>query len=245
MTDRIRDLLRKVWLFEALSEEELAKLERKAVRQSFARHAEVVHQNDNEDTKLYCVVRGHLKVTTSDPKVDRGEGLLLNLLKAGDHIGEIALLDGAPRSASVVAMDSVELLSISRADFFETLKISHDPADMRLKLMRTMAKRIRLLSERVQDCASLPVPARLAKRLNELADTHGDRIDAKRVLFKIKLSQQDLGDLVQATRESVNKCMRQLVAEQIVGRERGRILIIDRLRLQLKAQPPGLQIAHG
>src|ERR1700753_808852 len=102
----IRARLRSVWLFAELSDAELAQLERVAVRRAFQRDTIVVQQGDAEDKNLYCVMKGHLKVTTSDK---RGDELWINILQPGDHIGEIALLDGEPRSATMTGLDRGEL----------------------------------------------------------------------------------------------------------------------------------------
>jgi CRP/FNR family cyclic AMP-dependent transcriptional regulator len=227
-SERIRDQLRRTWLFAELSEPELEALARIAVGRSFKRGAIVMRQGDTEDMDLYCVMKGHLKVTRSDR---HGDELFINLLHPGDHIGEIALLDGGPRSATVQALDACELLSIRRLDFMRILNLSPQPG-IGSKLLVTMARLIRKLTERVHESSSLAVRTRVAKRLNELADLVGTSIDAQSVILNVKLSQQEFGDMVQATRESVNKCLRELARAGIIERTGGRIVIRDRQRLR-------------
>lgn len=224
----IRARLRSVWLFAELSEAELTSLERVAVRRSFQRNTVVVQQGDTEDKNLYCIMKGHLKVTTCDK---RGDELWINILQPGDHIGEIALLDGDPRSATVTGLDRGELLALQRPDFVRIVNFGQ-PNGIGQSLLKTMARRIRGLTERVHDNASLPVSSRVAKQLDELADRVGTNVDAKRVILGVKLSQQELGDMVHATRESVNKCMRALARAGITERASGRIVIADRPRLR-------------
>jgi CRP/FNR family cyclic AMP-dependent transcriptional regulator len=226
--ERVREQLRRAWLFAELSDHDLDALERIALRRRFDRGSVIVRQGDTEDTDLYLVLKGHLKVSRCDR---HGDELLINVLQPGDQLGEIALLDGDPRSASVTGLDAGELLAIRRADFFRILNLG--PAvGIGAKLLVTMARRIRHLTERVHENSSLAVPTRVAKRLNELADLVGTSIDAQRVILNIKLSQQELGDMVQATRESVNKCLRALERAGIIERTGGRIVILDRQRLR-------------
>ncbi|MET0388519.1 MAG: Crp/Fnr family transcriptional regulator [Polyangiales bacterium] len=227
-SERVREQLRRTWLFAELSEAELDTLERIATRRRFERGDVIVHQGDTEGTDLYCVLKGHLKVTRCDR---HGDELLINVLHPGALIGEIALLDGDPRSATVTGLDAGEVLAIRRADFFRILNLSPQ-VGIGSKLLVTMARRIRHLTERVHENSSLAVPTRVAKRLNELADLVGTSIDAQRVILNIKLSQQELGDMVQATRESVNKCLRALERAGIIERTGGRIVILDRQRLR-------------
>lgn len=227
----IKERLRRMWLFAELSDAELTTLERIAMRRPFKRGTVIVQQGDTEDTNMYCVLRGHLKVTTSDPD---GEELTINLLPAGHYVGEISLLDGEPRSATVTGLDSGELLSIRRADFKRILNMGID-SGIGAKLLVAMATRIRHLTKRVHDNSALPVPVRVAKRLDELADLIGTSISTQRVMLNVKLSQQDLGDMVPASRESVNKTMRALQRAGIIELNGGRIVILDRARLRENA----------
>jgi len=224
----VRERLRNVWLFAELSEAELDELERVTQRRTFHRGSIIVQQGDSADTNFYCVHQGHLKVTTCDAN---GSELWINLLRPGCHVGEIALLDGKPRSATVTGLDRGELLSIRHADFHRLVKTGL-ASGVGMRLLRTMATRVRHLTDRVHDSGALPVFKRVAKQLNELADLVGTHVDAKRVILNVKLSQQDLGDMVHATRESVNKCMRALANKGIIRRTGGRIDILDRPRLR-------------
>lgn len=229
----IKERLRRMWLFAELSDPELETLGSIALRRPFKRGTVIVQQGDTEDTHMYCVLRGHLKVTTSDPD---GDQVTINVLPPGHYVGEISLLDGQPRSASVTGMDAGELLAIRRADFKRILNLGAD-GGIGAKLLVAMATRIRHLTKRVHDNSALPVPMRVAKRLDELADSIGTCITARRVMLNVKLSQQDLGDMIPASRESVNKCMRALQRAGIVELNGGHIVIVDRdlLRAQIAA----------
>jgi len=225
-SEPVREQLRRMWLFSELSDVELDMIAQIAMRRQHERGKVIMEQHDTQDTDLFCVLKGHLKVTACDT---RGDEVFINLLHPGDLIGEIAFLDGGPRSATVTVLDKCELLAIRRADFGRVLTVQPKIGE---KLLIAMAGQVRRLTERAGDSAFLDVRARLAKRLMELADLVGTSIDAQRIVLKVKLSQQELGDMVQATRESVNKCLRELEKGGIIERTGGRIVIVDRERLR-------------
>jgi CRP/FNR family transcriptional regulator, cyclic AMP receptor protein len=221
----LHEQLRTIWLFATLNDAELEAIARIAQRRRFERGTVITRRSEVDDSDLYCVLKGHLKVTASD--ADGGE-VLISLMKSGDSFGHIAFLDRGPRSATVTAMDIGELLVIRRADFDLVL---HRSPKIGAALLVAMARLIRRLTERMEDSAFLDVRGRLAKRLIDLADVIGTPIDSNQSVLKIKLSQQELGNMVQATRESVNKCLRELERDGVIHRSSGRLVILDRRRL--------------
>jgi CRP-like cAMP-binding protein len=99
-------------------------------------------------------------------------------------------------------------------------------------LLMAMAQLVRRLTERAEDNAFLDVRARLAKWLGDLADNHGTPLGPRQVALSVKLSQQELGDMIQATRESVNKCLREWTKEGIIQQNGRQLIIEDRQRLR-------------
>lgn len=223
--DEIRDMLGRIRLFSELGEDELSQIASIAQRRRHEPHKVIVRQGDvNGD--MYYVVKGLLKVTACD---NHGREIVMNLLKSGDSFGEIALLDGRARSATVTTIDPCELLEIRRGDFFRLL--NRFPA-INTALLMAMAQLVRRLTERAEDNAFLDVRARLAKWLGDLADNHGTPLGTGQVALSVKLSQQELGDMVQATRESVNKCLREWTKEGIIQQNGRQLIIEDRQRLR-------------
>jgi CRP/FNR family cyclic AMP-dependent transcriptional regulator len=220
-----RQLLSRIWLFSELKEPELAMLASITEKRRYDARKTIVRQGDL-DGDFYCVLRGHLKVTACDK---HGHEIVMNLLQPNDSFGEIAFFDGQARSATVTAIDACELLVIRRADFW--LVLGKAPV-IATTLVTALAKLVRRLSERAEDSAFLDVRARLAKCLNDLADQFGTRLGPQQVVISVRLSQQELGDMVQATRESVNKCLSEWTKEGIIQRSGGRIIIEDRQRLR-------------
>jgi CRP-like cAMP-binding protein len=222
--DQARELLSRFWFFTELSESDVGLVMQIAQKRRFEGRRVIVRQGD-ADGDLYAVLRGHLKVTACDR---HGHEIVMNLMQSGDVFGEIAFLDGGARSATVTSLDSCELLVIRRADFL--LLLRRVPT-ISMALLNVMAKRIRRLSESAQDSAFLDVKSRLAKRLVDLADQFGTPLGSGQVALKVRLSQQELGDMVQATRESVNKCLREWAKEGIIQQNGRQLVIEDRQRL--------------
>jgi CRP-like cAMP-binding protein len=226
--EHILALLRHIPLFAELDQPELDRLAQIAVRRPFACETQVVRENDTENHNLYCVLSGVLKVTKAEAQ---GRALWINILGKGSCIGEIALLDRGPRSASVTGLGPGELLVI-RGDAFHDLLHHAFPSSIAFKLMMTLARRVRELTERVHDDASLSASKRLAKRLDQLADLIGQEDTAKQVYLQVKLSQTDIGDMVRATRETVNKCERALRRKGLIQRTGSYLVILDRAGLK-------------
>ena len=222
--DQARELLSRFWFFAELSEADVGLVMQIAQKRRHEGRRVIVRQGD-ADGDLYAVLRGHLKVTACDR---HGHQIVMSLMQAGDVFGEIAFLDGGARSATVTSLDSCELLVIRRADFL--LLLRRVPT-ISMALLNVMAKRIRRLSESAQDSAFLDVKSRLAKRLVDLADQFGTPLGSGQVALKVRLSQQELGDMVQATRESVNKCLREWAKEGIIQQNGRQLVIEDRQRL--------------
>jgi CRP/FNR family cyclic AMP-dependent transcriptional regulator len=222
--DQARELLSRVWLFSEMSENEIGLLAQIAQRRRYEAKRVIVRQGD-VDGDLYAVLRGHLKVTACDR---HGHEIVLSLMQPGEVFGEIALLEGLARSATVTALDQCELVVIRRADFLLVLRRAPGIAT---SLLTVLARRVRRLTERAEDSAFLDVKSRLAKQLVDLADHYGTPLGPKQFALRVRLSQQELGDMVQATRESVNKCLREWAKEGIIQRNGKQLVIEDRQRL--------------
>jgi len=222
--DQARELLSRFWFFAELADADLGLVVQIAQKRRYEGRRVIVRQGD-ADGDLYAVLRGHLKVSACDR---HGHEIVMSLMQTGDVFGEIAFLDGGARSATVTSLDSCELLVIRRADFL--LLLRRVPT-ISMALLNVMAKRIRRLSESAQDSAFLDVKSRLAKRLVDLADQFGTPLGSGQVALKVRLSQQELGDMVQATRESVNKCLREWAKEGIIQQNGRQLVIEDRQRL--------------
>jgi CRP/FNR family cyclic AMP-dependent transcriptional regulator len=215
----LTDALSKVWLLQGLSEEELARLSRLA-RTKIYKPREVIVQKGDPAEEFFVLLRGRAKVGTSGTD---GSDATINLMGPGEVFGEIAILDGQPRSATVTALEDCEMAVVDKAAFNGLLASSPSIA---VKLLGVLAGRVRELTTRIEDRAFLDVPARLAKQLLWLARNHGSA-SGSAVRIDLRLSQQELGDLIGATRESVNKQLREWTRSGIVKQERDCIELFD------------------
>lgn len=224
MTDHLT-LLRGIPLFADLPESQLLEISGLGQTRHFAPKRPVVRQGDSGGD-LFVIISGHAKVVTSDAD---GRDTALNIMGPGEVFGEVSLLDGAPRSATIVPLEPCAMLVIQQARFKHFLAVHPEVA---FKLLAVLAGRLRRLTERAEDIAFLRVAARLAKRVVQLADDYGQPVEGGGVRVVFKLSQQEIGDLVGATRESANKHIRAWEHKGLVSQESGHLIIhqLDLLR---------------
>jgi CRP/FNR family transcriptional regulator, cyclic AMP receptor protein len=216
--DEHAQFLGKVPFFSTLDAEELRELAAVARRRSFDAH-EVIFHRDDPGTTLYVIRSGRVRIFLTSSE---GQEVALALFRAGDAFGELALFDGQPRSASALAIEPVEAYTIQRQDFINA--VMRRPR-MALQLLAMLSERIRQTDSMVESLLFLDVHGRVAKKLLELADTHGVAT-ADGVRIEMKLTQSDLASLVGASRESVNKVMSYLLAKRYVAAEKRKITIL-------------------
>jgi len=219
-----RTLLARVWLFSELRPEQLDDLALLAFYRHVPQGAVVVRQGET-DGDLYMVAKGLLRVSV---RSSEGREVALGLLGSADVFGEVALVDGLARSATVTAQKPSELFVLPRR---ETLRFLEGAPEINAKLLVAMARHVRRLTRRVEELSALPVSTRMARRLVEIAEDHGTRVGPNRIALPVHLSQQDLADHVQATRESINKCFARWMRLGIVHRTHSQIVIDDVERL--------------
>jgi CRP/FNR family cyclic AMP-dependent transcriptional regulator len=193
-TDRGRKLLEKCRLFSALDETVRRELAACAKPRSFAAGAPICRLGDHGDSMM-GVVAGTVRITL--PTI-RGKEIILADLGSGELFGEIALLDGKPRSANATARTNCELMVLERRDVLPFLE-RNAPACM--KLMDILCARIRRSDERMSDIAFYDLPVRLAKTLLHYPPQG-------RGPMKLSLSQNELAEMAGGTRENVNRCLR-------------------------------------
>jgi len=177
----------------------------------------------DEGDALYGVRNGRIRISASDPE---GKEIVINIMGPGDIFGEIALLDGRPRTADAMAMVPTELYQIRRADFVRLLE---DEPELSTHLIELLCLRLRVTTELLEDSAFLSLPARLAKRLLALSE-YSEATDAGE--RSIKISQAELGQLMGTSRESINKHLQAWRKEDWINLGRGRVSIVDPEALQ-------------
>ena len=213
MNTSIVELLGNVPLFSGLQAEELTAMSRVAVARNFAKHAIILHEGDKTDA-LYVVASGKVKVVLS---TRGGKEVILAILGRSEFFGEMALLDQQPRSADVVAMEPTQLFAISKSDFVNCL--AHNP-QMAFKIIQGLIQRLRSADRKIQSLALIDVYGRVARTLLELAKPEDGRL-----VVGEKLSQQDLADMIGASREMVSRILKDLALSGHIRFEARRIIV--------------------
>jgi CRP/FNR family transcriptional regulator, cyclic AMP receptor protein len=214
------DALGRCRLFAGLGPEALEAIARSLRIRHFRRGEVLFHEGDPGDA-LFIVASGAVKVVVPS---EEGEEAILATLKRGDFLGELALLDGAPRSASAIALEATDALTLPR-DQFRALADA-EPA-IRGALLEAMARELRRLTRHVAELHFLDLTGRLAARLVRLAEEHGERLADGSVRLDAPLTQSDLAAMIGATRQSVNKLLGEFEEEGLLRLERDSIVVAD------------------
>jgi CRP/FNR family transcriptional regulator, cyclic AMP receptor protein len=212
--------LRRIPLFEGLDDPELSALAERTTPRSFPKNAIVVNEGDLSDS-LYLILTGKVKVYLGD---ESGKELILDVKGPGQYFGEM-VLDEKPRSATVMTLEPSQFATLARAEFIAVL-LKHPKIS--LQVIRNLIRIARGLNENVRSLALLDVYGRVARVLMELAVER----DGKLVIPE-KLTQKDLANRVGASREMINRILRDLSDGGYVSVDSGRITIH-------KAPPPRL-----
>lgn len=221
------EALARVPLFAALPRERTALLDRAVGRRFFTRGEVVCRKGDPGDS-LFIITDGQVKVVLPS---DGSEEVLLGIMEAGDFFGELSLIDGLPRSATIVATAPTETLILQREEFLNCLRTSPDIA---IEILQVLSRRLRQTDQFIEDATFLDVAGRLAKKILELAESYGQPTPSG-IFIDLRVTQQELANMVGATRESVNKHLRSYRARGIIDidRQRLRVLKPDELRRRI------------
>ncbi len=186
-------------------------------RRSYRRGETLYHQGD-PGSVVHVMLEGRAKVVIPS---EAGEEAVLTVLGPGDVHGEMALLDGEPRSATVVALEAVVTAIISRESFMDLLQRSPSAVE---GVLAGLARTIRRLSSEVGDLMFLDLQGRLAKKLLELAEIHGHEGEDG-IEIQAALTQEDLAGMIGATRPRVNQLLGSFEDRGAISRRNRRIVI--------------------
>lgn len=172
---------------------------------------ETLFEQDDHDDRLYVLDEGLLEVSVYS---EGGRKLSLNLLRAGSVFGEIAMFDPGPRTAGISAVEDCKLRAISQATVIKGIETAPHLA---AELLSFAGKRMRWLSQQVEEQVFMTPTARLASKVIYLAGENGE----------IAMSQAQLADYVGVTREVVSKNLAEWQREGLVSLSRGRLRLVD------------------
>ncbi len=210
-------MLKDIPLFAGLTDDELALMEQHANTRTFPKNAILINEGDETDS-LYLLLSGKVRVFMSNAD---GKEIILNEQGPGEHFGELALIDDAPRSASVMAMEKIQVSVISRQDFREVLNKNPDIA---FSLIKDLSRRVRTLSDNVKNLALLDVYGRVAKTLLGMAQD----IDGKLVIAE-RPTQQDIANHIGASREMVARILKDLETGGYISITKKQLIINEKL----------------
>ncbi|HZM35399.1 MAG TPA: cyclic nucleotide-binding domain-containing protein [Burkholderiales bacterium] len=212
-------VLKTVPLFASFPEEQLRMIATMMMRRSASRATTIMGAGDATDS-LYIVLSGRLKVMMSDSE---GKEVILAILGPGEFFGEMGLIDDEPRSASVVTLESCELLSIAKRDFRKCLA---ENFEMSMAVMRGLVRRLREADRKIGSLALLDVYGRVSRLLLDMAETvNGERIVTKR------LPKQDIAKMIGASREMVSRVMKDLQVGGYIEMRGSNIVLRDTIML--------------
>jgi len=217
-------LLSQIPMFKRLEPDGLKELST-LLREQKIRKGDVLFRKSSEGNALYFIQEGAVKIVL--PSI-LGDERIVTIFGEGDFFGEMALLDGLPRSADAVAVQHSRLLVLNRSDFLRFLK-KNEPAME--NILSTLSTRLRKTDELLEDTTFLNIPARFAKKLLEIGEAFG-RQDGESLRISVKFSQKELADMIGATRESINKELRVLRDKGLVSVTANQITIHDVQRLK-------------
>jgi CRP-like cAMP-binding protein len=217
--------LRRHPLFAELPPEEFERLLSSATERRLA-HGDTIFRRGEPGSSLIAVLEGQVRIGVCS---ENGREITLGIIGQGELFGEIAVIDGAGRTADATAMGACRLLVLDRRDFLPFLERCPHIA---VRLLQLLCARMRKATSVCESVALLDVPMRLARLLLQLAKEHGEPA-GRRQRIALKLSQQELGNLVAATRESINKHLRLWEAEGLISMKEGRLVLNDVARLEL------------
>jgi CRP/FNR family transcriptional regulator/CRP/FNR family cyclic AMP-dependent transcriptional regulator len=227
------DLLKGVELFSELNEEQLGMIANLVIVKNYNRDETVVLEGDDSVQALYLIATGSVQVYMTG--ID-GRETILSFLERGDFFGEMSLIDGEPRSASVRTVTDATLLVIHRESFLSLLRKSPEIA---MALMSELCKRLRKANKQIGSLSTMSVSGRVAGTLLNLMQERGVRIHTDNgnmvTVIHNRPTQQQLADMSGTTRETVSRICSLLVRTNAIAMTGKDIVIFDEDMLQEKA----------
>jgi CRP-like cAMP-binding protein len=219
---------RKLPLFADLDDRELSAIIAVAKSRRYAKDDVVFHADESGD--VFCLIReGQVKVTMISPE---GKEIILSMLGPGDFFGEMALLDDEPRSATVVATEPLDLVTIWRSDF---LQILSENSSIARKVLAELSRRLRNASNRIESLATMDVYGRLARFFLDLARQHGKVLDNGYVAVT-RPTHQSIANMIGTSRETVSRLIHDLMKQNLLLSE-GKTIYLKKTALdQFRAE---------
>lgn len=206
-------------LLAALDESDLVRLAAKLLQRTVRARQPVFLQGEHGN-ELYLLLSGSVRIVAEGAE---GREITLALLSEGNFFGDMAVLDGHPRSASAIAVEDCDILVLRQSDFFDVLERS--PASVR-RLLSFLSERLRRANERIHDLSLLTVRQRLAGVLRDLAVREGES-DDQGILLPREVNHRVLAETLSTSRETVSRELGELRTRGLVAQDGRRIRVLD------------------
>ena len=203
------NILKRIPLFSSLKDDELEAIYKLSYIRKCAKDSVILLENE-EGSTLFIIISGKVKVTIFS---ESGKEVIFSILNEGDFFGDMSLMDGKPRSATVISIEDSELRLLRRNDF---IKLVEEHPGIALKFLEELTTRLRKADERIESLAILDVTGRVAGILLQLADERGEKTD-NGVVIKSRPTHQELANMVGTTRETVTRVLKQLENKKYIN----------------------------
>jgi CRP/FNR family transcriptional regulator/CRP/FNR family cyclic AMP-dependent transcriptional regulator len=214
-------LFKGIPLFEGLSDRELEAIAALVVTRRFGRE-QVIFLAEEEGDAMFVIQNGRVKISLIS---DDGREIILDILRKGDFFGEMSLLDGHPRSATVVAIEETELAMLRRSDF---LQLVQRVPQIATKLLAELATRLRRADQKIEHLALLDVTGRILKTLMQMGERHGVPTEEGMIILN-RPTHQDLANMVGTTRETASRILKRLERKGYLKYQEKTLVLLNRL----------------
>ncbi|KXK32346.1 MAG: transcriptional regulator of Crp/Fnr family protein [Candidatus Brocadia sinica] len=211
--------LKNVPLFSSFSDKQLDMLSKVGIIKSLRKDCTIVYQNGPGDS-FYIVLSGRVKVTILN---ENGKEIVLSILQAGDFFGELSLLDNAPRSASVIAVEDTSLFLLTRNRFCQLIT---DHTDIVKIILREICIRLRNANGKIESFAFLDVYGRTIRVLQQLAHNQGIKTGNSITILNAP-SHQELSSMVGTSRETITRIIKILKKNKTLISYKGRKIVLS------------------
>jgi CRP/FNR family cyclic AMP-dependent transcriptional regulator len=223
-SQEIETIAAKVPLFSCLSSMDRSAICRIMIHKQFSKGETIVHEDDDEGQTFFVIVSGrvHVAVITSE-----GKSAILATLKPGDFFGEMAILDGEPRSASVIASEDCTLLMLYRKMFLDILQRY---PKITIQILVEMSRRIRRANKHINTLSLMSVYGRVADVLLQLAKDQGQRV-REMIIVPNRPTHQVIADMAGTSRETVSRIISQLQKKHYIVIDGKKLVILNEEKL--------------
>ncbi len=218
------ELLAHVPLFKALQHSEIKKLADVVILKKYEKGEAIVLEDDTTANAMFVIVKGKIRISVTGFE---GKEAILAIMGPGDYFGEMSVIDGSPRSASVYAVAATELMLLRREDLLRQLECNPKLA---LSMLIEFSRRLRMADGRITSLALLDVYGRVANTIMELARNKGKKVGGIAVIEN-RPTQQEIADMSGTTRETVSRVLNKLQRSGAIIVERDKILIMRQEKL--------------